>query len=358
MKNEGRGQKRTRYALIGLLILGLAAFPQFVTSPYLLSIFIFVGIYAIVAMGLCMLMGYAGQISIGQAAFYAVGAYTSGVLTATYKWDPWIAMVAAILLTGLVAVTTGTALLRFQGHVLAVATLALTSIVYVILVQMDKVTGGLSPGLPNVPPLSIAGFKLTTDTHYFYLTWAAVLVLILLASNIVNSRVGRALRSFHHFYGGSEEAAQSAGVNPARYKIQVFALSAMYASVAGSFYAHYVSFLNPTPFNIFMSLQFLVMVILGGLRSLWGAILGAVTVVALGEVLRAVVPMFMPGAYGEYQIVAYGMVMILILLVLPEGLVQAPRAIASGFGRLTSRRNDSVEPSVRGQVAPRPEEGG
>ncbi|MDO8691509.1 MAG: branched-chain amino acid ABC transporter permease, partial [Dehalococcoidia bacterium] len=345
------------YVLVGALVLGLAAFPQLVSSPYLLSIFIFVGIFAIVAMGLCLLMGYAGQISMGQAAFYAVGAYTSGVLTATYKWDPWIAMVAAVLLTGLVAVATGTALLRFQGHVLAVATLALTSIVYIILVQMDKVTGGLSPGLPNVPHLSIAGFKLTTDGHYFYLTWAAVLVLLLLASNIVNSRVGRALRSFHHFYGGSEEAAQSAGVNPTRYKIQVFALSAMYASVAGSLYAHYISFLNPTPFNIFMSLQLLVMVILGGLRSLWGAILGALTVVALGEALREVVPKFMPGAYGEYQIVAYGLVMILILLVLPEGLVQAPRAIASGFGRLVSRRSGISEPGAHGQVAPQPDEG-
>lgn len=354
------GNKSLKYiklALIGILVVGLALLPQFMTNPYLLSTFIFIGIYSIVAMGLCMLMGYAGQISIGQAAFFAIGAYTSGVLTATYKWDGWIAMVAALLLTALVAVVTGAAILRFHGHVLAVATLAFTTIVYIALVQMDKITGGLSPGLPGIPRLYIGEFKLSGDVPYFYLAWGAVLVLLLLASNIVRSRVGRALRSFHHFYGGSEEAAESAGVNPTMYKIQVFALSAIYASIAGSIYAHYITFLNPSPFNIFTSLQFLVMVILGGLRSLWGAILGAATVVALGELLREFVPKLIPGAFGEYQIVAYGFIMILILLVLPEGLVQAPRSIASALGKLVRQRQQVGQLITQGQAAPTAEKG-
>lgn len=354
---EKKSLRNVKYVLIGLLVLGLALWPQLDSNPYRLGIMTFIGIYAIVAMGLCLLMGYAGQVSMGQAAFFAVGAYASGVLTATYKWDPWLAMLAAMLLTGLVAVITGTALLRFHGHVLAVATLALTSIVYILLVQLDKITGGLSPGLPGIPRLSIGEIKLTGDAPYFYVAWAAVLILLLLASNIVNSRVGRALRSFHHFYGGSEEAAQSVGVNPTRYKIQVFAVSAMYASIAGSIYAHYLTFLNPSPFNIFTSLQFLVMVILGGLRSLWGAILGAATVVALGEVLRQVVPMIMPGAFGEYQIVAYGLIMILILLILPEGLVQGPRSIASAWRRLSSRQMQPATLAAQGQVSPTAEKG-
>lgn len=345
---QNKGAKYARYTLVGILVLGLALLPQFVTNPYLLSIFTFIAIYAIVAMGLCLLMGYAGQISLGQAAFFGIGAYTSGVLTATHKWDPWIAMVVAALFTAAIAALTGAALLRFHGHVLAVATLALTIIVYILLVQLEPITGGLSPGLPGIPRLSIGGLKLTKDFHYFYVAWAAVLVFLLLSSNIVHSRVGRALRSFHHFYGGSEEAAESVGVNPTRYKVQVFALSAFYASIAGSIYAHYITYLNPSPFGIFMSLQLLVMVILGGLRSLWGAILGAATIVGLGEVLRAVVPMFIPGAFGEYQIIAYGIIMVVILLLVPEGMVQIPRSLLALWRRLAAQTGLAPQPAGEG----------
>lgn len=354
---EGKRARYVRYGLIGVLVLGLALLPQFFSNPYLLSIFTFVAIYSIVAMGLTMLTGYAGQVSMGQAAFMGIGAYASGVLTATYKWDPWIAMVGAALLTAIVAALTGAVILRFHGHVLAVATLALTVIVYIILVQLEHITGGLSPGLPGIPRLSILGLKLTKDIHYFYLSWAAVLVLLLLASNIVHSRVGRALRSFHHFYGGSEEAAESVGVNPTIYKVQIFALSALFASIAGSIYAHYITYLNPSPFGIFVSLQFVVMVILGGLRSLWGAILGAATVVALGEILRAVVPMFIPGAFGEYQIIAYGIIMIVILLLAPEGMVQIPRLVWASLRRTGSQGRHAAQLAGEGIAVQRAEEG-
>lgn len=354
--SENKGTKYTRYILVGVLVLGLALLPQFIASPYILSIFIFIAIYAITAMGLCLLMGSAGQISMGQAAFLGIGAYTSGILTATFKWDPWIAMVAAVGLTGVIATLTGAVLLRLGGHVLAVATLALNIIVYVLLVQLEPITGGLSPGLPGIPRLSIAGLRFDKDFHYFYFSWAAVLVLLLLATNLVHSRVGRALRSFHHFYGGSEVGAESLGVNLVRYKVQVFTVSAMYASIAGSIYAHYLTYLNPSPFNIFVSIQFLVMVVLGGLRSLWGAILGAATVVALGEVLRAVVPVFIPGAFGEYQIIAYGIILIVVLLLVPEGMVQIPRSILASWRRLTTQRGRVLQQAAGGVA--KPTEGG
>jgi branched-chain amino acid transport system permease protein len=337
MTENGRTRYR-RYALVGLLILGLALLPQFIDSPYLMSILVFIGLYAIVAIGLCMLMGYAGQISLGQAAFFGMGAYASGILTATYEWDPWIALVSGAILTGILAAITGVIVLRFAGHVLAVVTLAFNMIIYILLVQMEPITGGLSPGLPGIPRLALGGFTLSNDTHYFYLIWATVLLFIFLSLNILNSRIGRALRSFHHFYGGSEEAAESVGVNPTSYKIKVFTLSAVYASVAGSIYAHYVTYLNPSPFGVFISLQFLVMVILGGLRSPWGALLGATVVVALGEALRDIVPRFVPGAFGEYQIIAYGAILIIILLLVPEGLVQVPRSLQGLWRRLTWRQ--------------------
>ncbi len=313
-----------RYLSIFIVLAIVVAIPPVINNGYITTIMIFIGLYAMIALGLCLLMGYAGQVSLGQAAFFAIGAYVSGILTATHKQNPWLAMIAAAIVTAIVAGLTGTAILRFQGHVLAVATLALNIIVYVVLAEFDSVTGGLSPGLGGIPRLSIGDFKLTSDTHYYYLIWIILAIAFFLSWNLVHSRMGRALRSMHHFYGGSEEAAESLGIHTRLLKVQIFVLGATFAGIAGSVYAHYVTFINPNPFGILLSLELLVMVILGGLRNLWGAVIGSAIVVALGEVLRVVVPMVVPGAVGEYQVIAYGLLMVIVLIMLPEGLVQAP----------------------------------
>ena len=321
----------------------MAALPLVSQNRYIISIMVFIGIYAIIAMGLCLLMGYGGQISVGQAAFHAVGAYASGILTVTYQVSPWIALAAAAIVTAIVALGTGAFILRFHGHVLAVATLALNIIVYTLLVELDTVTGGLSPGLAGIPRMWIGGFALTGDIHYYYLAWVFVAIIFILSWNIVHSRVGRAMRAMHSFYGGSEEAARSIGVDTDRLKVKIFILSAVYASIAGSIYAHYVSYLNPAPFDILLSLQLLVMVIIGGLRNLWGAVFGAAVIVALGEVLREVVPLFLPNAFGQYQIIAYGLILIVVLILLPEGLVQAPSALLGLRRRASQSLGESHE---------------
>jgi branched-chain amino acid transport system permease protein len=300
---------------LGVLALAVAAVPLVVTSPYHLSVGTFAGIHAVVTIGLCLLMGYAGQISLGQAAFYGLGAYASGLLTTRLGLDPWLAMVGAAALTGLVAYVFGGPILRLRGHYLAMATLAFGIIVYLAFVEFTELTGGPS-GLPGIPRLAVGGFVFDTDRRFFYLTWGAVIVVILLSLNVVNSRVGRALRAIH----GSEVAAETLGVNTTRYKLGIFALSAVYASLAGSLYAHYLTFVSPPTFGFIASVEFVVMAAVGGLASVWGAPFGALAVTLLAEGVRDVMPRLLAYASGEHEVIAYGLLLIVIMIFMPEGL--------------------------------------
>ncbi len=300
---------------LGALALGVGLFPLVTASQYHLSVGIFIGIHAVVTIGLCLLMGYAGQISLGQAAFYGLGAYISGVLTTKFGVDPWLAMAAAMVLTGALAYAFGVPILKLRGHYLAMATLAFGIIVYLAFVELKDLTGGPS-GLPGVPRLRVAGFVFDSDRKFFYLTWAVVIGVVLLSLNVVNSRVGRALRSIH----GSEVAAETLGVNASRYKVKVFTLSAVYAGLAGSLYAHYLTFVSPPPFGFIASVEFVVMAAVGGLASVWGAPFGAAAVTLLAEVIRDLMPRVLAYASGEHEVIAYGLLLILIMIFVPEGL--------------------------------------
>ena len=195
--------RRDGLTLLGVaLVIALA--PTVLTSGYHLSVGVFVGLHAIVVVGLCVLAGYAGQISLGQAAFYGIGAYTSGLLTTRLALDPWLAMVLAMALAAAVAYAFGIPILKLHGHYLAMATLAFGIIVYLVFVELKDLTGGPS-GLAGIPRLAIGGFAFDTDRKFFYLTWGAVLGVIVLSLNLVHSRVGRALRAIH----GSEVAAET-----------------------------------------------------------------------------------------------------------------------------------------------------
>lgn len=311
--------------LVGLSVLALvvALLPLGIESPYLLSVGVFVAIHAIVTVGLCLLMGYAGQISLGHAAFYGVGAYVSGVLSLRFGVDPWIAMAAAMAFAGLVAYAFGQPILRLRGHYLAMVTLAFGIIVYLAFVELTPLTGGPS-GLPGIPRLRLGAIVFDSDRKFFYLAWGALFAVILVSLNIVNSRVGRALRSIH----GSEVAAETLGVDASRYKLRVFTLSAVYAGLAGSLYAHYLGFVSPPTFGFIASVEFVVMAAVGGLASVWGAPFGAAAVTLLTEVVRAVVPRVLAHASGEHEVIAYGLLLVVIMIFMPEGLtVAALRAV-------------------------------
>ncbi|MBI5166348.1 MAG: branched-chain amino acid ABC transporter permease [candidate division NC10 bacterium] len=313
------------YLPLTLFSLVVALVPLVVKSNYYLSVLIFIGIHAIMVMGLCLLMGYAGQVSLGHAAFYGLGAYISAILTTTYQVPPWAALALAALFTAVVAYLIGIPILRLTGNFLAMATLGFGIIVYMVLINWVELTGGPS-GLSAIPPLSLAGLTFDKDYKFYYLVWTAVFAILSLSLNVVNSRVGRALRSIH----GSEIAANTVGVNTARYKVKVFTMSAVYASLAGSLYAHYLTFVNPSPFGFKFSVELVVMAVVGGLASLWGAILGAGTITVLTEFLRATMPKFLGHASGEYEIVVFGVILMVVMISVPGGL-------AAGLERLTRR---------------------
>ena len=318
---------RLRMGFAGLALV-VALLPLVFSTPYALSTLILIGIYSTVTIGLCLLMGYAGQVSLGQAAFFGLGAYASAVLTTRYGWSPWIAMVAGAAGTGLLAYVIAIPIFRLRGHYLAMATLGFGAIVRITMAEWRPVTGGPT-GLPGIPRLSIGGLVLNTDITYYYLVWAVGLLALALARNMVDSRVGRALRAIH----GSEAAAESLGVDVAQLKLQALVTSAVYASVAGSLYAHYMIFVSPGAFDVDTSVRLVLMAAVGGLASIWGAPLGAAVVTLLTLALREIVPLITHHGSGEYQIIAYGILLVAIMIFAPDGLTPAVVRAVQRLGR-------------------------
>jgi branched-chain amino acid transport system permease protein len=321
--------------LVAVILLGLPL--VFSTNNYLLSTLIMIGFYTIVSTGLTLLMGYAGQISLGQAAFYGIGAYTSAYFTTHFGLSPWLAMIVGAILAAMVAFVIGIPAFRLREHYLALATLGFGVIVFTFFKEWKEITGGLN-GFFGIPPISLFGITIQTDFQFYYLVWVFALIGILFARNIVQSRIGRALLSIH----GSEIAANSLGVNITKYKLQMFMISAIYAAVAGSLYAHYVTFINPQLFEMITSIYFLIMVVIGGAGSVWGGLIGAAVYVCLGELLKEIVPLFIPNAGGEFEIVFFGILLVIMLIYMPNGLSHSVPKIVKRLLPAWHRKNESM----------------
>ncbi len=468
------GKRRVLSPVLGLLpyvvfAIGIALAPRFVGDSSIATL-IYIGINAILCIGLNMLMGYAGQVSLGHAAFFGLGAYSSAILTvrpiqgpiipgfaagvgllaalvvlisvtrvrgwkfavgalalllltlfgsharlsgvipivaalvvcsavmaALGLWlrigwskcmysgltlvvvtvlgawflrrvlaaggtNPWIGIVAGVVLTGLIAYLVGNQVLRLRGHYLAMATLGFGIIVEIVFRQWTDVTGGSSDGIFGIPSIPITshdsllasglgwlnGAALTPQREYFYLVWAVVFVALVVSVNIVRSRVGRAMRAVH----GSEVAAESLGVDTERYKIQVFVFSAVLGSIAGSLHAHNagIGYINPSEFSFMVSVQLLVMVVVGGMASVWGALLGAFVIqllknwmldldkahhVVFGIVLKGLDP------------IVFGATLILVMILLPQGLVRGiADSVAASVRAATRTKKRETESAV------------
>jgi branched-chain amino acid transport system permease protein len=300
------------------LIIGIVLLPFFVTNDYYLGVLIFTAFNCLACIGLCLLMGYAGQISIGHGAFIAIGAYTSGILTSKFAWSPWLAMLCGILLVIVIAFCLGIPALRLKGHYLAMATLGFASIVHIIAVAAVDLTGGPS-GLVNIPRLDLFGYVLNSDRQYFYFSWSVVALGVYIAFNLINSRVGRGLQALH----GSEDAASSLGINITSYKVQIFMLSAVFASISGSLYAYYMNYIDPGPFDVSHSVLLITMVAVGGLHNIWGAMIGAIVLSLLPEFLSFLsdyLQVFGIEYQPDYDTLVYGGILLIIMLFLPEGI--------------------------------------
>ncbi len=304
-----------KHIIVKFLLFSVAVLvaPIFFAGGYLLNVLVFVGINTMLALALNLLLGYAGQISLGQAAFFGLGAYISGVATATYGMNPWLALVLAAFIVGLIAFAIGFPILKLKGHYLAMATLGFGIIVYIIFNETIELTGGPS-GLSGIPYFSVGDFQFDSDMKNYFLIWGYALTMILLSINLVNSRIGRALRAIHD----SEVAARVMGVNARLLKVQIFALSAVFSSIAGSLYAHTMTFISPTSFGFNFSVELLTMVVIGGLGTIYGSFLGAALLTLLPEFLRT---------FQDYDIVIYGLLLVVMTMFVPGGLVRIPSMI-------------------------------
>jgi branched-chain amino acid transport system permease protein len=329
-----------RHAM-GLTVWGaalvLAAVPLVMQNPYNLGILNLIGLFTIVVLGLNLFIGFAGQISLGHAAFFGLGAYGSAILTATYHFPPWPAMILTALGLALTALVIGVPTLRLSGHYLAMATLGFNYVVQTIFVQWDAVTGGPS-GLSGVPPLALLGLEFNDDVKFHYLVWTFALAALTLCLNLVRSGVGRGLAALAQ----DELAASCLGVDVRRDKIRVFVLSAVFASVGGSLYAHYFGYINPDAFSIFKSLDLVIMVVVGGLGSIWGTLFG----VSLITVLPHLVDWF-----ETYSDIIHGVILVVILLFLPQGFVTGLVDLAKI--RLARRRLAVRRGQVKAEEIPR-----
>jgi len=316
-----------RPGLLGLLVLGavVAALPLLFPKNYFVTVVgVTAGFNVILAVSLNLLIGYAGQISLGHAAFFGLGAYSSAILTTRYGVDPWLSMLAGLAVVFLVASLISRPILRLKGHYLAMATLGFGIIVHIVMVQAVTLTGG-PDGLSGIPGLSLLGWRLKTDLHWYWLVAGVMLVVVWLSLNIVDSRTGRALRAVH----GSEFAAEMMGIDTARTKAQVFVLSALLSAFAGSLFAHQQGFVSPDSFSFFVSIELVTMVVLGGMASTYGAVFGAVTLTLLKAGLVV---------FHDYEMVILGAILMVIMIFLPQGLfVGLTRGVRAALARRRAR---------------------
>jgi branched-chain amino acid transport system permease protein len=285
---------------VGILPLGLE-------NDYFLLILNVLALNALVVLGLNLLIGSTGQVSIGHAAFYGLGAYLSAIASATWQWPLPGAFAFAIVLVAATSLLLALPTLRLEGNYLVMATLGFNIIVTILFNQMEPLTGGPS-GFPGIPRLSLGSFVLSTDRRFYYFIWAIFLAALSLTLNLNDSRLGRAFKAIHE----KDLTAQALGIPSFRYRVVAFVLSAVYAGLAGFCYAHYVTFISPKTFDIFYSVQLVTMVVVGGMGSLWGGLAGTVLLTFLPELLRH---------FEDFYVLTYGLILMGVLIFCPQGLV-------------------------------------
>jgi len=273
-------RKHAGYLVFAVVVMTI---PAYLSDAYYLSILAFMATKFMMAMGLSLLLGQAGQISLGQAGFVGIGAYGAAILTTKVGLDPWLAMFIAALLSATIAGLIGMPTLRLKGYYLAMATLGVNEIIYILIVQLKDLTNG-TDGITGIPSLAIGGLDLGGPKAYHLVAWGVALLMLRFALNLSRSRVGRSLRALHR----SEPAAQSLGVDTSYRKVQVFMLAAVFASIAGSFDAYYMNFVSPDSYTITFSIILITGVIIGGLGTVWGALWGTLAIVILPELLKRV----------------------------------------------------------------------
>ena len=307
--------KNNPYRGLYIVIAILLVLPFVLPNSFYLDLAVRMAINAVIVLGLNLLIGFAGQISLGHAGFLGIGAYASAVLPTHFGWHPLLAMAAGAVVTGQLAALVARPIFKLKGHYLAMATLGLGIIINIALRNEAQWTGG-PDGMP-VPAMGLLGFDLTTDKQWYWVVALLLSVSVWTSLNLINSPFGRALRALH----GSEVASQVVGVDVVRYKVAIFVLSAVFASLMGSVTAHYVGFVSPNFADFFHSIELVTMVVIGGMASVYGSLVGAVLLTALPQALAT---------FEGWETVVFGSILMGCMIFLPKGLVPT---LAAKFGK-------------------------
>lgn len=294
--------------LVALLVLCAAS-----RSGYLVSLLVVIGLQALPAIGLALIAGYTGQISLGHAAFYGIGAYGAALIGKWFGVPAWLDVIFATSLVAVIAWAIGWLVFRLKGHYLAMATLAFGIIVQVGFVELHDVTGGPN-GLTGIPPLALFGYTLNGDFVFLPAVWVATIIAIVCAENLIASPTGLAMRAISE----NERVAGSVGNDVQSIKRLIMMVSGLFCALGGSLYAHYVGYLSPGPFDVGFSVKLLLMVAIGGFADVWGVLFGVIFITLLGELLKPL---------GAYDVVAYGVLLVVSVIYCPNGLLHGLSAL-------------------------------
>ncbi|MGV8074199.1 MAG: ATP-binding cassette domain-containing protein [Syntrophobacteraceae bacterium] len=317
----------TNSSALLLTAIAAALIPLVLHNDYLLLLFNILALNALVVLGLNLLIAATGQVSLGHAAFYGLGAYISAIAGTTWQWPLVGSFLFSLVLVAAISFLVAIPTLRLEGHYLVMATLGINIIVTILLGQLEWLTGGPS-GFPGIPRLHLGTFVIKSDRQFYFFIWGLFLLMTALTLNLSKSRLGRAFHAIHD----KELTAKALGIPTYRYKVIAFVLSALYAATAGFCYAHYVTFISPKTFDIFHSIQVVTMVAVGGMGNLWGGLAGAALLTCLPELLHS---------FEDVHVLLYGIILMGVLVFCPQGLLPVLIAVPK---RLMMRRNRPYTP--------------
>lgn len=298
--------KKIGFIIALAAIIAAAVLPLFITNNYHLNLMIQVLINIIIVVGLNFITGLTGQMNLGTAGIFSMGAYTSSLLATRLGLNPWLCLIAAVIMGLLIGLGLGYPSLRVSGVYLALTTIGFSEIVRILMTNLTDLTGG-ALGVTGIPTFSIFGYQFVSNKQIYYLYLVIAIILIFVAYRIVNSKWGRAFLAVKD----NPDAMEAGGVSIAEIKILAFTLAAVYATIAGSLYSHYIGFINPSAYNLEFSINYVVMLVIGGIGSVPGNILGAILVTIVPELLR-----FMENYYW----LVFSIITLLFVIFLPHGI--------------------------------------
>ena len=307
MKNRFRTALNQSKWLVLVALILLAVFPLFVKSPYILRVATTALIHIMLTLGLNVVTGYMGQTSFGTAAFWGIGAYVAAILSTRFGIGTELLVILSPLVAGLLAFLLGLCVLKLKGYYMAIVTLGFCEVVRLVELNWMSLTRG-PMGITNIPKLTFFGQKISNNAGIFLVALALTVLVTYVVWKLMNSRIGLTITSIRD----DEIATQSMGIDIVKYKIGAFTLYGMICGLAGAFYAHFMSYIDPTMFKTVNSTEVIIMVIFGGLGSIPGSYLGAILLTILTELLRDLV---------EYRMLIYGLLLVVMMIVKPDGIL-------------------------------------